>query len=90
MHLASPLRFVFVAYIEKSGLFGIELKSKIVNAVPEPIMLPITFNDDIHVVALFIIVFPPTCNLAWGVIKLIPILPLPVTGQLPLVKLNFD
>ena len=33
-----------------------------VNAVPEPIILPTTFNDDDNVAALFNIVVPDTFN----------------------------
>ncbi len=33
-----------------------------VNAVPDPIILPTTFNDDKHVAALFNVVVPDTFN----------------------------
>ena len=46
-----------------------------VNAVPEPIILPITFNVELHVVALFKIVFPDTYKAVDGVVVPIPTLP---------------
>ena len=44
------------------GGFNIELQFKLVNAVPEPMILPTTFNDELIVVALLIVVFPETFN----------------------------
>ena len=38
-----------------------------VNAVPDPIILPTTFNDDKHVVTLFKVAFPDIFNVDMNV-----------------------
>ncbi len=38
-----------------------------VNAFPEPIILPVIFNDDNNVVSLFNVVFPDTFNVDMNV-----------------------
>ncbi len=42
------LRFIVVAYIDKFGLLGIVFRFIFVSVVPDPIILPITLNDDSH------------------------------------------
>ncbi len=49
------------------GGFNIALQFKLVNAVPDPIILPTTFNDELVVVALFNIVEPTNVE---GLLKL--------------------
>jgi hypothetical protein len=54
-------KFVLVAYTDKSGFFVIALQFKFVNAVPDPIIIPTTFNDDDeNVVALLNMDVPET------------------------------
>ncbi len=58
----SKISNLIIAYPDKSGPFRIALWFNLVDAVSKPIILPTTFNDDKHAVALLNYVVPGAFN----------------------------